>query len=350
MRIKLTQSMFTVVAYALAVLAATTTALAAPEAGARRDGGWLGEEMPLPLTVKTPQDLALKAAAERQYLIFNLLARGKIAWDAGDFATAAQKWETLLRVPGLDPQLDSAVRPLALEARSRAGGSAASLPPAAGAAPASAPVAPVLPEGPRRTSFTVSGTVSGGGSLGPGGTVISLKRADGATPRPSPARGKSMNQLNKTFVPKILPVTVGSTVTFKNEDEIFHNVFSLSRPNDFDTGLYKSGGSYTKTFNRPGAVQLLCNIHASMIGYVVVLDTPWYGQADAAGNFAIKGVPPGEYDLEAWHEGSSKPSHMKLSVGNESLRSVAVRVAGDRKAPTSVPDKYGKARQVQLGY
>jgi plastocyanin len=341
------KSTFTPLAFLLGFLGATTTALAAPDT--RRDGAWLGEEMPLPLTVKTPQDLALKAAAERQYLIFNLLARGKVAWDAGDFATAAAKWEALLRLPGLDPQVDGAVRPLAIEARSRAGGAAA-LPPPSPATSTSAPAAPSLPDGPRRTSFTVAGTVSGGGTLGPGGTVVSLKRADGPTPRPTPARGKSMNQLNKTFVPKILPVTVGTTVTFKNEDELFHNVFSLSRPNDFDTGLYKGGQSYTKTFNRPGAVQLLCNIHATMIGYVVVLDTPWYGQADAAGNFSIKGVPPGDYELEAWHEGSSRPSQMKISVGNESLRNVVVRVAGDRKTPTSVPDKYGKARQVQLGY
>src|SRR5688572_19508928 len=86
---------------------------------------WLGEELPLPLSVKTPQDLALKAVAERQYLVFDLLARGKLAWDAGDFVTAAAKWEALLRVPGIDPELDRVVRPLAVEARARAGKGAA---------------------------------------------------------------------------------------------------------------------------------------------------------------------------------------------------------------------------------
>ena len=77
--------------------------------------------MPLPLAVRTPQDLAVKAAAEKQYLIFNLLAGGKLAWDGGDFATAAAKWEALLRVRGLDPEIDKVIRPLAREARSRAG-------------------------------------------------------------------------------------------------------------------------------------------------------------------------------------------------------------------------------------
>ena len=72
--------------------------------------GWPGTEMPLPLAVRTPQDLAFKALAEKQYLLFNLLAGGKLAFDKGDFATAAQKWETLLQIEGLDPALDHAVR------------------------------------------------------------------------------------------------------------------------------------------------------------------------------------------------------------------------------------------------
>jgi plastocyanin len=314
---------------------------------------WLGEELPLPLAVKTPQDLALKAVAERQYLVFNLLARGKLAWDAGDFATAAAKWEQLLRIPGIDPELDKVLRPLAADARSRAGGNAA-LPSEAAEAPAVAAAAAVPAGrgggGPVVPMVSVAGQVSGGGALGPGGAVVWLKRAAGSTPRPSPVRGKSFNQVNKTFVPRVLPVTVGSTVSFNNQDPIFHNVFSLSRPNDFDSGLYKAGQSYSKTFSKAGAVQVLCNIHASMLGYVVVVDSPWYGQADGRGNFTIRGVPPGDYDLETWHEASSQILRQKITVGSDGLRGVAVRVSGDKRAPSTVPDKYGKDRQVQLGY
>src|SRR5882672_11431885 len=115
----------------LAAALFATPAVGAPTSSDSR--GWLGEEMPLPLAVKTPQDLAVKAAAERQYLIFNLLAGGKLAWDAGDFATAATKWEALLKIRGL-----------AREARARAGEQpAAPAPPTSeeappgGAAPAS---------------------------------------------------------------------------------------------------------------------------------------------------------------------------------------------------------------------
>jgi len=268
----------------------TSVAAAAEPPHGAPPAGWPAEEMPLPLAVRTPADLAIKAVAERQYLIFNLLAGGKLAWDRGDFATAAAKWEALLKLPRLDTELEKVIRPLAVEARSRAGGQ-----PAAAVKTPEPEVAGVTvgPEKAADERVTVSGTVSGGGALGPGGTVLWLKRADGATPRPAPTRNKVMNQVNKTFEPHVLPVTVGTKVDFKNKDEIFHNVFSLSRPNEFDAGLYKGGQSYQKTFNTPGPVQVLCNIHSSMIGYVVVVDSPWYGQADESGNFQIRGVPPG---------------------------------------------------------
>ena len=325
---------------------------------------WPGEEMPLPLAVRTPQDLVVKALAERQYLVFNMLAGGKEAYDNGNFVVAATRWESLLRLPGLDAEIGRVIRPLAAEARARAGGrlgSAASLPFAA--AVPGMPPPPAVPGavgGEARTAasaghppvvaLSVSGTVTGGGTLGPGGTVLWMKRADGQpTPRPAPTRGK-VSQRNKTFIPRVLAIPVGSKVDFRNEDELFHNVFSLSRPNDFDTGLYRQGGSYTQTFRKVGVVQILCNIHSSMIAYVYVVDTPYYAQADASGAFVIKNVPPGEYDIETWHEASMNPWRQRVTVGSENVRGLAVRVAGDKAAPAFIPDKSGKPRQAHLGY
>ena len=345
---------FVGLAFGLAGLAAT---LAAGRASAAPPDtrGWLGEELPLPLAVRTPQDLAVKAAAEKQYLIFNLLAGGKLAWDTGNFAAAATKWEALLRLPQLDPELERVIRPLARDARSRAGGqpavsagaAATGTAAAGGLGTASNAAAPVAPT-PAPTA-TVSGTISGGGPQGPGGAVIWLKRIGGETPRPAPARGKVITQRNKAFLPRVLVVPVGSKVVFKNEDPIFHNIFSLTKPNEFDTGLYKEGASYTQTFKHPGAVQLLCNIHASMLGFVVVVDTPYYAQADVAGAFAIKGVPPGEYQIEVWHENASQPTVQRLAVGPDGAR-VALRIGGDQRPPQFLPDKSGKPRQSHLGY
>ena len=310
----------------------------------------------MPLAVRTPQDLAVKSAAEKQYLIFNLLAGGKLAWDGGDFGTAAMKWEALLKLRPLDPDLEKLIKPLAHEARSRAGGQAmAEAPvPATASSTTSSPASSTLPApatvAPSTPTVSVSGTLSGGGPLGPGGAVISLKRANGETPRPAPAHGKVITQRAKVIVPHVLVVPVGSKVAFRNDDPVFHNIFSLSKPNGFDTGLYKQGAIYTETFRHAGVVQLLCNIHASMFGFVVVVDTPYYAQSEASGAFTIKGVPPGEYELQVWHEAAAKPTLEHLTVGAGGVRGLALRVGGDKRAPQFPPDKSGKPRQTQLGY
>ena len=112
----------------------------------------------------------------------------------------------------------------------------------------------------------MAGTVSGGGTIGPGATVLWLKRLDGPTPAPRPSRRpRVVNQTGKMFSPHVLAIAVGESVAFLNDDPYFHNVFSLSPGHRFDAGLYESGRSYVKTFTKPGPVELLCNIHASMI-------------------------------------------------------------------------------------
>lgn len=333
------------------LIAGAVAAGASSPARAASPPPWQGEELPLPLAVKTPQDLAVKQVVERQYLIFNLLAGGKAAWDAGDFATAATKWETLLRLRPLDADVEKMIRPLARDARSRAG---AASPTSSSSSSSSSEIAAAEPATraaePRATTVSVGGTITGGGALGPGGAVVWLKRVGGETPRPAPAKNRVVSQRGKAFVPRVLAVPVGTKVDFKNEDTIFHNVFSLSKPNAFDTGLYKQGGSYTQVFKSAGPVQLLCNIHSTMVGYVYVVDSPYYGQADASGAFSIRNVPPGDYEIQVWHEGSSKDTHQRISVGPEGLRNLSLAVAGDKRAPNFVPDKSGKPRQSQVGY
>lgn len=326
----------------------TLLALTVFTAAPRVDAGvpWLGESMPLQLAVRSPEDLAFKAAAERQYLIFNLLTSGKLAQDRGDFEGAATRWESLLRTPALPPELDALVRPLAKQARARAGGEAASMP------EPTITMTPMEPERPEKVTpqlFAVAGVVTGGGSHGPGGAVVVLRRTDGPTPKPRATRVKAVVQKDKRFMPHVIAVPVGATVEFRNDDELFHNVFSLSKPNDFDLGLYKSGAQREQVFGTPGPVQLLCNIHASMNGWIFVSDSPWYAQADASGRFTVKNVPAGQYELEVWHEWSTQPPKQQVKVSG-AMSELSLVVDGERRAPAFVPDKSGKQRQPQLGY
>jgi plastocyanin len=306
--------------------------------------------MPLPLAVKTPEDLAFKAASERQYLIFNLLAGGKLAWDRGDYPLAATRWEALLRLPNLPPELEAQIRPLAKAAREQAPMSIAlALPAAPDSSVGAASVVTVPEVDASKQLVTVSGMVGGGGSNGPGGAVIILRRAEGPTPKPKAMRIRAIIQKDKRFIPHVLAVPLGATVEFRNDDEIFHNVFSLTPQNDFDLGLYKNGASKEQSFVNPGPVHLLCNIHSSMNGYVYVSDSPWFTQADATGRFSLKGVPPGNYVAEVWHEWAVKTvkKNVRVITGMEELQ---VTIDGDRRPPAFVPDKSGKPRQPQLGY
>jgi len=112
-----------------------------------------------------------------------------------------------------------------------------------------------------------------------------------------------MDQKNTRFAPRVLPVQTGEQVQFLNSDPVFHNVFSLSPARKFDLGRYRKGGSKFITFEKPGVVQVFCDIHAAMVGFVVVVDTPFFATIDAAGGYQINDVPEGEYDVLVWSEG-----------------------------------------------
>lgn len=121
-----------------------------------------------------------------------------------------------------------------------------------------------------------------------------------------------MEQRNKAFVPHVLAVPVGSTVDFKNDDPIFHNVFSLSRPAQFDLGLYRAGASKSRVFSEPAAYRVFCNIHPQMTGVLLVLPTSWIAEADSTGAYRLN-LPPGRYRLTAWSE-RSQPASVETMV------------------------------------
>ncbi len=70
----------------------------------------------------------------------------------------------------------------------------------------------------------------------------------------------------------------------------------------FNLGLYGSGVKKTVTFNNLGEVPLLCNVHPEMLGYIIVLQNPYFALTDHSGKYEIKNVPPGTYKLKVWHE------------------------------------------------
>jgi plastocyanin len=142
-------------------------------------------------------------------------------------------------------------------------------------------------------------------------TVVYAEPLDARAPRTP--RSVMLGQRNKTFQPRVIAVPVGSTVEFPNDDQIFHNVFSLSKPQPFDLGLYRAGESRARTFTSPGVYQVFCNIHPQMSAVVVVAPSPFTTVASADGRFTLD-LPPGRYRLTALSERASAASAEITSV------------------------------------
>ena len=132
------------------------------------------------------------------------------------------------------------------------------------------------------------------------GAVVSLV-SDAARRAVRPLPEQEISQENKQFVPAVRVVTVGTLVRFPNRDSVRHHVYSFSPAKKFEIKLYAGTPAAPVRFDQPGVAVLGCNIHDQMVGWVVVLDTPYFAQTDAQGQALLEGMPAGAHQLRAWH-------------------------------------------------
>jgi plastocyanin len=111
-----------------------------------------------------------------------------------------------------------------------------------------------------------------------------------------------MDQRNETFEPHVLAVVAGTNVDFPNSDRTYHNVFSLSKPKQFDLGRYAAGKSRAVKFDKPGIVRVFCDIHPHMSAFILVFSHRYFAVTDDEGRYRIDNVPPGNYTVVAWNE------------------------------------------------
>lgn len=116
-----------------------------------------------------------------------------------------------------------------------------------------------------------------------------------------PARRPQLVQKDERFVPHVLAVQVGSTVEFPNEDDFYHNVFSVVSGDRFDLGRYAKGKSARQTLTKPGVVVVRCEIHSGMKAFILVVPNPYFAVPGPDGAFSIPDVPAGTYTVKAWH-------------------------------------------------
>jgi len=111
----------------------------------------------------------------------------------------------------------------------------------------------------------------------------------------------TITQKEQTFIPHVLPVVQGSTVYLLNEDEFFHNIYSLTPGSRFNIGRRPPGSPYAIEIDRTGPIRLSCDIHPHMSGYILSLRTPYFTRTDADGSFRLAGLPDGSYRVDFYH-------------------------------------------------
>ena len=172
-------------------------------------------------------------------------------------------------------------------------------------------------------AYELSVTVTLDGSTEPvANAVVSVDSGRQGTPVSA-----EIYQKDRAFHPHVLVVPVGSSVDFPNRDNTQHHVYSFSPAKTFNIELYADRPAAPIVFDKPGIVELGCNIHDHMQGFVVVTDTAETGQTDASGQVTLsiesqdtEGSPE-KVTLEIWHPrlpDNTRPVTREIEAGDES--------------------------------
>ena len=158
----------------------------------------------------------------------------------------------------------------------------------------------------------VTGTLGAGGALAAPHTIVVRNEAgqpvhpaavsvfvDGTPARAAKGAQGQMAQRDKAFAPTLLVVQTGTPVSFPNFDTVRHHVYSFSPTKPFELKLYAGTPVAPVVFDRAGTATLGCNIHDRMLGYIHVVDTPYFGQTDGQGRVVLD-LPEGHHRLKVW--------------------------------------------------
>jgi plastocyanin len=138
-----------------------------------------------------------------------------------------------------------------------------------------------------------------------------------------------MDQQHRQFVPHILVVRTGTAIQFPNNDTVSHHVYSFSPTKQFELALYRQGTVHPPlVFDAPGEVTLGCNIHDDMVGYILVVDTPYFAITDDNGAAALAGLAPGKYRVHVWTprlKRADLPAPVEMDVTQEEPATFSAR-------------------------
>jgi plastocyanin len=140
----------------------------------------------------------------------------------------------------------------------------------------------------------------------------------------APSQPVVMDQKGCHYAPHVLGIQVGQPLQIVNSDDTLHNVHGLPKANkDFNQGQPIQGMKMTHTFStKEVMIPFKCDVHGWMNAWIGVLDHPYYAITSTDGTFSLKGLPPGTYTIEAWHEKLGTQTQT-VTVGEKETKDVA---------------------------
>ena len=133
--------------------------------------------------------------------------------------------------------------------------------------------------------------------------LIYVKEGLGAKTFSPPAMKVEFNQKGCQYWPHVVGIQTGQELEVVNSDPTLHNVHSLSKENpQFNVAQPIKGMKLTKKFDKPEVFKVKCEVHTWMGAYIGVFSHPYFAVTGDDGTFSLKGLPAGDYTIEAWHE------------------------------------------------
>lgn len=142
--------------------------------------------------------------------------------------------------------------------------------------------------------------------------------------------GAVLSQNDLIFTPAVLPVLVGTEVSFINDDKVFHNIHSKSPVYPFNFSQPPGLKRPAKVkFDKPGIIPIGCDVHSEMHAFIFVKLNPFFSLADEKGQFTLQHIPPGTYKLQAWHE-KFEPVVKEITVTEGQMTAVEINLEKNR--------------------
>ncbi len=131
--------------------------------------------------------------------------------------------------------------------------------------------------------------------------VVIMLKVEGATAKPA-EKPLVLDQKTCRFEPHVTVIPVGTTVEFANSDSVSHNVHTYAKKNEPMNKTIPAGAKETQKLDLVDQIEIKCDIHPWMNGWLVVTDTPHFAVSGPDGSFSVAGVPAGTHKVDYWHE------------------------------------------------